>query len=136
MMDQGLPLFRALMLRALLLLSLLLSGMVPDGMMRQAGADGMQLVLCTPDGPQEVWLSEDGEVTPVAKGGGAPSDHDQGHKPHCVQVSMVAQDAALPVAVPVAARLRPAVFARFAHQVPRSRGPVGAHRTRAPPEIA
>src|SRR5690606_40255804 len=47
----------------LLLLSLVLSGIVPQGMMRAAGEDGVRLVLCTEEGPRDLWLSADGSVT-------------------------------------------------------------------------
>ena len=73
-----------LITRALLLLALIGSATVPDGLMRAQGPDGLQLVLCTPDGTQEVWLTDDGEVIPV-EDGQPVQDHDG---PHCVQVNV------------------------------------------------
>jgi hypothetical protein len=32
-------------------------------MMRAAGEDGVRLVLCTEEGPRDLWLSADGSVT-------------------------------------------------------------------------
>lgn len=120
---------RGILTRALLLLSLLLAGMVPDGMMRQAGADGMRLVLCTTDGVQEVWLSEDGETTPVDPA----QDRKTSHKSQCVQVNLIAQTASIPGAEPLVVRLLPGVVSGTTHQV-LSRQVVGStRRSRAPP---
>lgn len=49
-------------LTGLLFVALILSGSVPQGMMRSAGADGMRLVLCTPDGPRDVWMTPAGDI--------------------------------------------------------------------------
>lgn len=49
-------------LTSLLLLALALSAVVPQGMMRVADAGGMRLVLCTPEGPREIWMGADGQV--------------------------------------------------------------------------
>lgn len=49
-------------LRCVLLLALFMSGNVPQGLMRVASNDGMMLVLCTPEGPTEVWLTDDGRA--------------------------------------------------------------------------
>ncbi len=43
-----------------LLLALTLAGTVPQGMMRAPDGVGQRLVLCTPDGPREIWMGEDG----------------------------------------------------------------------------
>ncbi len=53
-----------LLLSMVLLLALLLSGTVPQGMMRVAGADadGVRLVLCTPDGLRDAWMAPDGTI--------------------------------------------------------------------------
>jgi len=50
------------MLRILLLVALMVAGTVPHGLMRMARADGIKLVLCTPDGPKELWMTADGEI--------------------------------------------------------------------------
>ena len=47
-------------LSGLLLLALILSGTVPKGMMRVADGSGQRLVLCTSDGPSEIWMGADG----------------------------------------------------------------------------
>lgn len=120
---------RAIFARTLLLLSLLLAGMVPDGMMRQAGADGMHLVLCTADGVQEVWLSEDGKTTPVDP----DQDGKTAHKPHCVQVNLIAQAAALPAVEPLIVRVLPVAVSGATHQVLSRQVAGDARRTRAPP---
>lgn len=46
--------------------------------MRISDGDGMRLVLCTSDGPTEIWLGPDGE----------PIDEPDSNQttPHCVQV--------------------------------------------------
>lgn len=55
----GLGFARAL-LSTLLLLALILAGTVPEGMMRVADESGQRLVLCTSDGPREIWMGADG----------------------------------------------------------------------------
>lgn len=132
MTSTGAAFLRGMMTRTLLLLSLLLAGMVPDGMMRQAGPDGMRLVLCTSEGTQEVWLTDDGEVIPVEEG----QDHQPGeaaHTHHCVQVNMIAQAAALPEAAPREIRMGRIDRAAATHQVPARRSAGDDRRTRAPP---
>ncbi|WP_347312246.1 hypothetical protein [Defluviimonas sp. SAOS-178_SWC] len=52
----------ARLLPALLVLSLWLSGVVPQGMMRVAGGDGTRLMLCTEDGPRDIWMGVDGTL--------------------------------------------------------------------------
>lgn len=49
-----------------LVLALFLSGIVPQGFMRATDGDGMAIVLCTTDGPSEVWLTADGELQDTA----------------------------------------------------------------------
>lgn len=126
---QALP---AILARTLLLLALLLAGMVPDGMMRQAGADGMRLVLCTSDGAQEVWLSEDGRATPVDP----DQDGKTAHKPHCVQVNLIAQAAVIPAAVPLSGLVLPVLVSGAAHQVLARQVAGDTRRTRAPPILS
>ncbi|MEY8879988.1 hypothetical protein [Donghicola sp. XS_ASV15] len=53
-----------LILRALLLLALLATMSVPNGFMRASGPDGMILVLCTAEGPQEILLDPSGNQVP------------------------------------------------------------------------
>lgn len=120
---------RPLLLIALLL-GLVLHGTVPDGMMRQAGPEGgLRLVLCTPEGTKEVWLTEDGEAVPVETGG-----HDStGHKPHCVQVALTFHDAPPPLGAPHPFILRPADLPRRSHQVLHRQVAGDARRSRAPP---
>lgn len=122
---------RPLLLIALLL-GLVLHGTVPDGMMRQAGPDGaLRLVLCTPEGTKEVWLTADGEAVPVERGGHARS----GHKPHCVQVALTFHDAPPPLAEPRHFILRPADLPRQGHQVLHRQVAGDARRSRAPPAL-
>lgn len=45
---------------AVLVLALTLAGIVPQGMMRVAGDDGSRLVLCTEEGPRDLWLGPEG----------------------------------------------------------------------------
>ena len=123
-MNLALPL-----LRSCLLIALVLSGSVPAGMMHASGADGVRLVLCTPEGTKEVWLAEDGTATPVEDE--APSDH--GNRPHCVQVSLHAADWTLPRPVPATWQHRPASVAALTHQVSHHPAPSGPRLSRAPP---
>ncbi|WP_373050960.1 hypothetical protein [Thalassovita aquimarina] len=89
--------FALLLSRTLLVLALVLLGTIPDGMMRQAGADGVRLVLCTSHGPKEVWLREDGSTIPAADEAGRENGRDA---PHCVQVSLGSQNALPTLAAP------------------------------------
>ncbi len=123
---------RAMIARSVLLLALLLAGMVPDGMMRQAGPDGMRLVLCTADGVQEVWLSEDGEAVPVEPN----QSGDAAHQPHCVQVNLIAQAAAVPVAVPREISVGRVEHAQATHQLYFREVAGDSRWTRAPPSMA
>ena len=70
-------------LRCVLLLSLLLSGIVPQGLMRVASSDGMMLVLCTPEGPTEIWLTDDGRALDEQ-----PADHPTEGPPSCIAVTL------------------------------------------------
>lgn len=73
---------RQLLLQSLLLIALALMATVPSGMMRIKGDGGMRLVLCTGDGPQEVWLD--------ARGIPSTPEHEDHHSPRCVQVHLTA----------------------------------------------
>lgn len=115
--------------RTLLLLALVLLGTVPDGTMRQAGPDGIRLVLCTSDGTKEVWLTEDGDTVPVDEAEGKGGKHDR----HCVQVALIAQNAPVPQPVPVELALLFADLARPDHQTLHRQIAGGARRARAPP---
>jgi len=66
-----------------LLLALILSGTVPQGFMRSSDADGMALVLCSPDGLTEVWLTADGEIQDEA-----PADQPSSDMPDCLAVTL------------------------------------------------
>ncbi|MDV7270182.1 hypothetical protein RYZ20_04615 [Thioclava sp. A2] len=52
--------FAQAMLSGLLLLALIVAGSVPEGMMRVADGSGLRLVLCTPEGPREIWMDAKG----------------------------------------------------------------------------
>ncbi|CUH65490.1 hypothetical protein TG4357_01893 [Thalassovita gelatinovora] len=122
--------FALLLARPLLVLALVLLGTVPDGMMRHAGPDGIRLVLCTSSGTKEVWLTEDGSTIPVGE------KQDQGgdpHAPHCVQVSLTTQNAAPPLAEPVAFALGFCDLALPTDQILNRQTAGGATRARAPP---
>lgn len=116
--------------RALLLLALLGIGSVPEGMMRAGGADGMRLVLCTTEGPQEVWLSDDGRTTPI-------NEHDNEHdRSHCVQVSIGSVDLTPPQPVAVALRLRLTQLISSGEALPTGQTARSYNRARAPPRFA
>lgn len=98
--------------------------------MRAGGADGMRLVLCTTDGPQEVWLTDDGRTIPV-------EDHDTDHdQPHCVQVSIGSVDLTPPHPDAVGLNLRPADLDGRDQAVPVCQGAPSHNRARAPPRLA
>ncbi|WP_226782889.1 DUF2946 family protein [Oceaniglobus trochenteri] len=72
-----------IVLRTLLLVSLVLSGTVAQGFMRVAGDDGMAVVLCTPEGPTEVWLTEDGRTLDEQ-----PADHAPSETSGCLAITL------------------------------------------------
>jgi hypothetical protein len=121
-------------LRALLLIALTLAGTVPAGMMRVSGGDGLRLVLCTPDGVQEVWLAEDGTVLP--DGGPTGDDPSRHGAPHCVQVALFAPDERPVRLAPCRLRLCPPGPAPAAHQVVPRPAPSRPQLSRAPPRLA
>jgi len=51
--------------------------------MRVASNDGMMLVLCTPEGPTEVWLTDDGNVLEEQ-----PADHPTEGPSSCMAVTL------------------------------------------------
>lgn len=117
-------------LRALLLVSLILSGTVPQGMMRTASVDGMQLVLCTPEGPKEVWMGAEGEI------------HDTlpaSDEPHFTQKCLSVTLAMVGLQFWRGALAEPARFATFrpdTSDLRIARAPAStAHRPRAPPAL-
>lgn len=61
---------RVHLVRMVLLIGLLLAATVPEGMMRVSGPDGLQMVLCTVDGPRDMVLLPDGTLSeaPVTQG--------------------------------------------------------------------
>jgi len=98
--------------------------------MRAGGTDGMRLVLCTTDCPQEVWLTDDGRTIPV-------EDHDTDHdQPHCVQVSIGSVDLTPPQPVALALNLRPADLGCHDRAAPTGQGAPSHNRARAPPRLA
>ena len=119
-----------LITRALLLLALLSCGTVPSGMMRAGLVDGMRLVLCTSDGPQEVWLTGDGRTNPV-------EDRDTGHdQSHCVQVSISSVDLTPPQPAAIAFDLRAADLVSPAPAISARQPAQSYNRARAPPRLA
>lgn len=118
-----------LITRALPLLALLGSATVPDGFMRAQGPEGLRLVLCTPDGTQEVWLTDDGEVIPVEEDHPG-QDHDG---PHCVQVNVAGLGAAPDPGPLIRLPLWPMAPPRVAAQRPDSQNHFHQNRSRAPP---
>lgn len=123
-----------LILRSLLLIAILVAGTLPAGMMRVAAdhGPGMRLVLCTDTGPQEVWMAQDGTVTPVKDE--IPQDEAPTHgTPHCVQVSYFSPDWSHPEPAPKTLRLWPANQpSGLARQVAQPRF-IRPHPSRAPP---
>lgn len=73
-----------LITRALLLLALLGTASVPSGFMRAQGPEGLRLVLCTADGPQEITLAPDGTTQDTP----AP-DSDDTRGPACLLSGVV-----------------------------------------------
>lgn len=71
------------MLRILVLVALMVAGTVPQGLMRMARADGMELVLCTPEGPKELWMTADGEVHEDR-----PTHEEEHSGPKCLSVTL------------------------------------------------
>ena len=120
---------RALLLRGLVLLSLFLSGIVPDGMMRLAEDGGTRLVLCTGDGPQEIWLTPDGESRPVPPG----DTNEAAHQQHCIQVSLALSDVQPQAAARLLQVALPVEFAAGAHQTFKRLNAATAASPRAPP---
>jgi len=88
----------------LLVLALLLAGMVPQGMMRVADATGQRLVLCTPDGPREIWMASDGAVRESA-----PLPAQNGETGKCLAVTL----ALVAVQPDLGALARPVTFETF-----------------------
>ncbi|MFN6951118.1 MAG: hypothetical protein ACK4NE_00785 [Albidovulum sp.] len=67
----------------LTLISLVLTAVVPQGMMRVADGDGVRLLLCTEDGPREIWLgSGEGPSEPV------PVSDDNRESTKCLAVTI------------------------------------------------
>ncbi len=51
--------------------------------MRSAGDDGMSLVLCTTEGPKQVWLSTDGDIQE-----NAPTEHEPAEMSDCLAITL------------------------------------------------
>ena len=62
-MTAGKPKYRNTLLAALIVLPLLLLSVFPQGTMAVRGADGIEVVLCTGDGPLTILVDENG--TPI-----------------------------------------------------------------------
>lgn len=122
--GKGMRAFSSL-LWPLLLVSLLLMATVPQGMMRIGGADGMRVVLCTSDGPTEIWLGADG--TPIDE-----PEHEQS-APHCVQVQAADLDAHVHTAVLRDANFIHSVLVRARDQIAARTPPVNQAGPRSPP---
>lgn len=131
MISRGSHTLRAFLFRGLLLLSLMVSGIVPDGMMRQAEEDGIRLVLCTGEGTQEVWLTQDGQSRPVT-----PADtNEAGHKQHCIQVSLALGDVQPQNMARLLQVARHVEFAAGTHQTHKRLTKAMAAEPRAPPVL-
>lgn len=74
---------RKVVLSYSLLLAIFLSGVVPQGFMRIADVDGMKLVLCTPEGPSEVWLTDDGRMQEKQ-----PANHPEQKVSNCLAITL------------------------------------------------
>ncbi|MDX2484534.1 MAG: hypothetical protein QNK42_12830 [Pseudodonghicola sp.] len=119
-----------LITRALLFLALLGSATVPTGLMRAQGPDGMRLVICTPDGTQEVWLTSAGEALPVEDHQPDRGDH---HGSNCVQVSVTGAEAPPRIGSLIRLPLWPMAPPAITAQRPTAQDFLTRHRTRAPP---
>lgn len=118
------------MVPMLLLVSMFLSGIVPQGMMRVADADSTRLVLCTPEGPRDIWMRADGSVSDQAP---LPEENHEVSKCLAVTLALAAvQDAAL-------ATHSPARFAPFVPDLATPRPVAAAEwrpaQPRAPPFV-
>ena len=123
----GFSLVRAV-LSSLLFLALVLSGTVPQGMMRVADGSGQRLVLCTSDGPSEIWMDADGVA------------HDRAPLPdrtHETGKCLSVTSALAAVQGDLGARAEPVEFDRFRPDLtaPRPAAAPPQHRpqSRAPP---
>jgi len=117
-------------LRVLLLVALMVAGTVPQGLMRVARADGIELVLCTPDGPKDLWMTADGNIHEDQ-----PTHEEEQSRPKCLSVALAMaaltyRDASLPLDAGYAAYQLKAGNLRVV------RAPVAAaHQPRAPPSL-
>lgn len=118
------------MLRVLLLVALTVAGSVPQGLMRTARADGMELVLCTPDGPKELWMTADGEIHEDQ-----PTHEEEHSGPKCLNVTLAMAALTYGVAsVPLDAGY--AAYQLETDNLRVVRAPVAAaHQPRAPPSL-
>lgn len=120
--------------RLVLLIALLASGMVPQGMMRVPDATGSRLVLCTGNGPREIWMADDGTVSDRALSPTLPAEN--GDVGTCLAVTF--SFAAVQTAV--AALAVPADFSPFRPALTAPRAPHPTHRSptqpRAPPILS
>lgn len=115
-------------LRVALLIALIASGGVPQGMMRVAGAEGTRLVLCTGEGPREIWMAADGSVSDEAP---LPSQNHEVSSCLAVSLSLAGLEMpALPDFRPAERAPEPVPPARVAVVL---HAPDPAHGPRAPP---
>ena len=117
--------------RALLLLALIGTSIVPNGFMRVSGPEGMRLVICTGDGPQEITVDASGETIPDDDTGDAPGEDHRSAS--CILSGLV------PTLVPdlTVARLEGAarhlILWRREHQILARGPPLRIAAARAPP---
>ncbi|EBA08010.1 DUF2946 family protein [Sagittula stellata] len=117
--------------RALLLLGLIGTSVVPTGFMRVSGPEGIRLVICTGDGPQEITVDASGAPIPDDDTGDAP---DEDHRSaSCILSGLV------PTLVPdlTVVRLKGAAHRvnlwRREHQILARGPPLRIAAARAPP---
>ncbi len=116
--------------RVVLLVALIASGVVPQGMMRVAGAEGARLVLCTGEGPREIWMAADGSVSDEAP---LPSTNHEVSSCLAVSLSLAGLEMpALPDFRPAERAPEPVLPARGLAPM---RAPDPAHGARAPPRF-
>lgn len=123
--------FLGTMTRALLLLALIGTGLVPSGFMRVSGPEGMRLVLCTGDGPQEIFVDARGAPIPDDDPGGAPGEDHR--TASCILSGLVPTLSPEAVLATVQAQARRLTPWRRVHLVPARGPPLRLAAARAPP---
>jgi len=122
----------AALVRIVSLVALLIGGTVPTGMMRisQAG-EGLRMVLCTPEGPKEFWLAEDGNVAPISDT--RPQDGKDHAPSACVQITLMGLDRVSPGPDPFRWAHAFTLPWRFVDQIVHRPARERPQRSRAPP---